>query len=155
MVARHACLAAPANAVKVANMKSHKPGDIFGSWTLIAWNKEKQRWLAKCSCGSEKYVQIGNLEAGRSKSCKRCSVIRKKEGSIAEQAERAGVSAATVSSRLRRGLSMEEALSKEAMPRGKGLKELADKHGINYVTFVSRIYRGWTIECALSTPIKY
>lgn len=48
---------------------------IFGDWTIIrdAENRNKKRYVvARCICGVEKTVQLGNIKSGSSKRCDKC-----------------------------------------------------------------------------------
>ena len=42
-------------------------GQVFGEWTVL--ERRGKLWLCRCSCGSERLVQITNLKRGGSKSC--------------------------------------------------------------------------------------
>lgn len=47
-------------------------GKIFGLFTCLKYGyykNDKTYWLCKCVCGTEKYIDIGNLCNGRTKSC--------------------------------------------------------------------------------------
>lgn len=52
-------------------------GEKFGEWTLVKYNKDKKRWIAKCECGTEKLVFVRHLSLGNSKGCSKCSKKRK------------------------------------------------------------------------------
>jgi len=47
----------------------YKQGDTFNYWTLIAYDKQSGKWMAKCVCGKEKLVYSCHLASGRSSSC--------------------------------------------------------------------------------------
>lgn len=54
-------------------------GEKFGEWTLVKYNKDKKRWIAKCECGTEKLVFVRHLSLGNSKGCIKCA--KKRAGS--------------------------------------------------------------------------
>ena len=48
------------------------PGTQFGQWTVVTEappSETQRRVLCRCSCGTERIVQLGNLRTGRSLSC--------------------------------------------------------------------------------------
>ena len=47
----------------------YKQGDTFNYWTLIAYDKQSGKWMAKCVCGKEKLVYSCHLASGKSISC--------------------------------------------------------------------------------------
>jgi len=71
-------------------------GEIFGDWTVIReaesrGKKQKKKCvLAKCICGVEKIVQLGNLTTGSSKRCWGCGVKHKAEINR-KRADRSGI----------------------------------------------------------------
>jgi len=44
---------------------------VFGAWTALGPKIEKKGcyWLCRCACGREKWIFVGNLTSGKSKSC--------------------------------------------------------------------------------------
>lgn len=51
-------------------MKAHKSGGVYGRWVLLSRVPQQHNyWLAKCRCGTEAKVFIGNLSSGKSVSC--------------------------------------------------------------------------------------
>jgi len=46
---------------------------MVGRWTLLYKSIDKggtsYRWICKCSCGTERSLDAGNLRNGRTKSC--------------------------------------------------------------------------------------
>jgi len=58
----------------------YKKGDTFNQWTLLDYYPDKKRWLAKCSCGLEKFVIITHLVKGNSTKCKYCYGMSKRSG---------------------------------------------------------------------------
>lgn len=44
-----------------------EPGDRFGRWTVIQY--EKGKFLCKCDCGTLKHVRRCDLQSGKSQSC--------------------------------------------------------------------------------------
>lgn len=46
-----------------------KVGDVFGRWTVTRSERVASRVACRCSCGTEKEVNIYNLIAGKSISC--------------------------------------------------------------------------------------
>lgn len=50
-------------------------GDKFGNWTIMSTEYQREKngyhklYFCKCSCGTEKYVDIQNLKSGKSFSC--------------------------------------------------------------------------------------
>jgi hypothetical protein len=48
------------------------PGDVFGSWTLVAFSGRRSGnkfWLCHCRCGENRDVQESSLRNGLSQSC--------------------------------------------------------------------------------------
>jgi len=48
-----------------------RTGQIFGEWSVLRRDETKSRryWICRCSCGTERSVQINNLISGHSTSC--------------------------------------------------------------------------------------
>lgn len=53
-------------------MAKIKIGDRYGKRTIIAWDKEKHRWVARCDCGKVDVVE-SSIALGRLQMCKLCS----------------------------------------------------------------------------------
>src|SRR5215469_7760766 len=51
--------------------KVEAEGKIFGAWKALGPKHENKGcyWLCRCECGTEKWIFIGNLTSGKSKSC--------------------------------------------------------------------------------------
>ena len=53
----------------------HKPlitGDVFGEWTVLRFSEQRNgdfRYLAQCTCGTQREVSARNLRLGHSRSC--------------------------------------------------------------------------------------
>ena len=87
--------------------------------------------------------------------------------SIKEMAEHYGIEYGTLAYRLRKGYSMEEALTKESK-YFQTQKKCCDHNGVEYDSvldmlkaygikkhnFYQRLKRGWTLERALTTPVE-
>ncbi len=82
-------------------------------------------------------------------------------GNIKQIAEHFGMNQAALANRLRKGMSIEEAVSKpnmnEKMYTVNGftgnIKQIAAYFGMNYVTLARRLYNGIAIEEAISKPV--
>lgn len=48
-----------------------KPGKTYNQWTTVRYISvgRSQKWLCRCSCGTEKVVELHTLKSGTSKSC--------------------------------------------------------------------------------------
>lgn len=50
-------------------------GNVYNDWTILKYIPPRERinkdlsYLAKCSCGVERPVRIGDLRSGKSKCC--------------------------------------------------------------------------------------
>lgn len=65
-------------------MKSNKEfiGEKFNDWTVIDWIQGNKgiEWVCRCKCGEIKTHKVDNIKNGRSKMCKKCySLFRKEE----------------------------------------------------------------------------
>lgn len=54
------------------NEREELQGKRFGKWFVVAWNKEKHKWLCKCDCGTEKFIETYTLKSGKSTRCHKC-----------------------------------------------------------------------------------
>lgn len=81
--------------------------------------------------------------------------------SLSDLAKQEGVPYGALSTRLSRGMSVEEAVEK-SLNKGRcvtwegrtyNVKELAEKAGLPYTCVYSRIYRGWNISRVMSEPL--
>lgn len=54
-------------------MAKIKIGDRYGKRTIIGWDEEKHRWIARCDCGQIDRVE-SSISQGRLQMCKACSV---------------------------------------------------------------------------------
>jgi hypothetical protein len=60
----------------------HEIGEVFGAWVLInPPDIGGITWLARCACGLEKEVRIGDLTTGKSTMCVNCSNLLKRTDS--------------------------------------------------------------------------
>ena len=110
-----------------------KPGDKFGILTAIERcedyitpkGQHATQWLCKCSCGREIKVMSSSLKNGNTKSCGHCNDIEfinpydgnKYEGSVRNICKECGFRHSTISSRLKRGFTFEEAAKIKSIVR--------------------------------------
>lgn len=101
-----------------------RPGDRFGTWTVLAEAPRLGRalaWRCRCDCGTERTVRASSLTCGDSQGCMQCrrrktsharTDIRLSTGeTFTEAALRAGLGVSCLSNRLRRGWSEADALN--------------------------------------------
>lgn len=98
----------------------------------------------------------------RNRRSNRLLTLNGETKTMAEWAECLGMSYKAIEHRVNRGLSDEEALTREVTRghehmiefRGERLntKQMAEKYGITRTAFHARIVRGWSLEDALLTP---
>lgn len=69
-------------------------------------------------------------------------------------AENIGMKPCTLTARIKRGWSEEDAINTPVMDKEKTVRGMARKLGLNPETIDCRVRRGWSIDKALSTPIK-
>lgn len=74
--------------------------------------------------------------------------------SVTDVAERVGILPCTLSTRIKRGWSEDDAINTPVEDKSQCLRLRARKLGLNEDVVCSRFYRGWSEEKALSTPIK-
>lgn len=53
-------------------------GKVFGEWTFLSVTQESLNWkgIFRCSCGTEKEVNISTVISGKSKNCRSCGLKR-------------------------------------------------------------------------------
>ena len=109
------------------------PGDRFGSLTVIKRCEDYVapkgqhyiRWVCKCDCGNETKVVISKLKNGNTRSCGHCNDIefinpydgKKYESSVGNICKECGFRHSTISSRLKRGFTFEEAAKIKSIVR--------------------------------------
>jgi len=58
------------------NAHQFQSGEVYGQWTLlheVPSDKSHRKALARCSCGTEKVINLASVRCGQSRSCKKCS----------------------------------------------------------------------------------
>lgn len=73
--------------------------------------------------------------------------------SLAEAAEMANLPYKQVHFRIKKGWSLEKALTTPLKHGKSDLHKLCDEKGVNYHTVYSRMSRGWSVERAINTPM--
>lgn len=97
-------------------------GEKYNKWEVIDWIEGKKgiEWICRCECGEIKKQKVDNIKNGRSKMCKKCSnkekekekkyEIEGEELSIKEIERKYGISGQLLRYRIKKGLSIEEAV---------------------------------------------
>lgn len=76
----------------------HPPMTIglsFGDWTVIQtddvqymYDKKgrvsERKWHCRCKCGSEKWIRTSHLNGGLTRSCPKCSNLKRRRGKVGE-----------------------------------------------------------------------
>lgn len=102
---------------------------------------------------------LTNAEQQRNRRNNRIVTLNGLTGTLVEHIENGNVKDSTVRSRICRGMSPEEALTKDVHTpdklfyKGIPLAEYCRKNDIDYKLVVSRICDGWDIESAVEAPI--
>jgi hypothetical protein len=88
-------------------------GQRFNKLTAIeVASRSPVKWLCRCDCGARTVVSSASLRRGKTKSC-----------GLAEWEERTGISSSTIQSRVSRGWSAADALTRPVDTRRR--KKLA------------------------------
>lgn len=101
--------------------KTALAGERYGRLTVLRESEQTKRCArrvdVRCDCGTEKTVYATNLQGGRTESCG--CLMRERTGDahrthgkcLAEWSELTGIGSSTISDRLKRGWSIERALT--------------------------------------------
>lgn len=126
--------------------------------------KRGAHWLCRCECGREYVVRGSNLARGVRKCarCSRNSLARDAGTTLREIAASCGVPSGTLSDRLKKGMSIQEATSIAtrrairitALGVSGTIAELSRHFGLTERLVRMRLWKGWDVDDALTRPVR-